>query len=286
MHYHFSILKRLIQIALICTPILCSSQSILSRSHKPYGEIGFGFGTSYYIGDLNPYQHFEGNKLAFGIQYKWNPTPRHALKLYALRTRLQAYDSDNKDPVLVNRNLHFRTSILEVGAGLEINFYEFSAGKRNNSFTPYLFGGLSYLSFNPQAELDGVWFDLNPLNTEGQGSLLKEQPYKLNQIILPFGIGIKTNLFGRLSLSAEYGVRRLFTDYLDDVSTVYANADLLREDNGLVAVLLADRSLEQVLPNGTNEGTARGNPNNNDWYFVSLVSLNIRLGPPENGCWP
>ncbi|MEM7161291.1 MAG: DUF6089 family protein [Bacteroidota bacterium] len=258
---------------------------LFGKIFSGYDEIGFNFGTSYYIGDLNPYQHFENNKALFGITYKWSPTPRHTLRMYALRTQLEAYDSDNKDINLVNRNLHFKTTLMEYGAALEINFYEYMIGSKHDNFTPFLYGGLAYMSFNPMAEFEGVWYELNPLHTEGQGSVLMEEPYKLNQIVMPIGVGIKCNLFGRLALNVEYGVRKTFTDYLDDVSTEYANENLLREDNGILAVSLADRSLVQILPDGTNEGTARGNPNNNDWYFLTQVSLAVRLGPPNLGCF-
>ncbi|NND77233.1 MAG: hypothetical protein HKN39_03545 [Flavobacteriales bacterium] len=278
-------MKKLIIILFVFAFFQGNSQRILSKTHKPYGEIGLNFGTSYYIGDLNPFQHFEHNNFMFGFSYKWNPTRRHALKLYGLRTSLEAYDSDNKNPDLVNRNLHFRTKILEIGAGLEINFYEYAIGKKQDNITPYLWSGLTYFSFNPEAEIEGAWFELNSLNTEGQGSVLMGEPYKLNQLAVPIGLGFKVNMGGRFAFNMEYGVRKLFTDYLDDVSTVYANEDLLREDNGLLAVLLADRSLIEVRPNGTNEGLERGDPNNKDWYFITQASIAIKLGPPDNGCW-
>ena len=279
-------MKKLITILLLLASVSGFSQRILSKTHKPYGEIGINLGSSYYIGDLNPFQHFEHNNFMYGFSYKWNPTRRHALKLYGLRTKLEAYDSDNENPDLVNRNLHFRTKILEIGAGLEINFYEYAIGKEQDNFTPYLWSGLTYLSINPEAEYEGVWFELHSLHTEGQGSILLGEPYKLNQLAVPIGLGFKLNLFGRLAFNMEYGVRKLFTDYLDDVSGVYANEALLAEDNGFLAVTLADRSLIDIRPNGTNEGLARGNPNNNDWYFVMQATIAIKLGPPENGCWP
>jgi len=277
-------LKRLLFILLIFCATKSNAQ-LFGKTFSGYSEIGFNFGTSYYVGDLNPYQHFENNNSLFGLTYKWSPTARHTIRLYGLRTTLEAYDSDNLDPVLVNRNLHFKSILLEFGTALEINFYEYMIGSKHDNFSPFLYGGLSYINFNPQAELDGVWYELNPLRTEGQGSVLMDDPYSLNQLVLPFGIGIKANIGGRLALNIEYGVRKTFTDYLDDVSTVYANEDLLREDNGLLSVSLADQSLQSILPNGTNEGTARGNPNNNDWYFVSQISLALRLGPPNLGCF-
>ena len=86
-------------------------------------------------------------------------------------------------------------------------------------------------------------------------------------------------------MNFEWGIRRTFTDYLDDVSTDYANAEVLQEEIGILSAILSDRSLVKIRPDGTNDGLARGNPNDNDWYFVSLASLSIRLGPENDGCW-
>lgn len=253
--------------------------------HKPYNEISFHGGTSYYIGDLNPFKHFTQNNLALGFSYKYSPTLRHTLRLYSLFTTLEAYDSQSTNQDLVNRNLHFKTEIFEVGIGLEINFYDYEIGSKYDFFTPYLFGGLSYLQFSPEAEYNGIWYELQALNTEGQGLLTRPDPYKLNQLVVPFGIGAKVNLSGRLAMNFEWGIRRTFTDYIDDVSTTYANAEVLQEEIGVLSSILSDRSLIKIRPNGTNDGLSRGNPNDNDWFFVSLASLSIRLGPENNGCW-
>lgn len=253
--------------------------------HKPYGEIGFYGGNSYYIGDLNPFSHFSENNLALGFAYKYNPTMRHSIRLYGMHTTLEAYDFKSTNQYFVNRNLHFKTDILEVGVGLEINFYEYEIGSRYDLFTPYLFGGISYLKFNPTAEYNGVWYDLQSLNTEGQGLPTRPDAYELSQLVIPFGLGIKFNITGRVAMSFEWGIRRTFTDYIDDVSGDYANTEVLQEEVGVLSALFADRSLVKIRPDGTNDGLARGNPNDNDWYFVSLGSISIRLGPENNGCW-
>lgn len=266
---------------------LVISSPLLSQKghHKPYGEIGFYGGNSYYIGDLNPFKHFNKNNLALGFAYKYNPTMRHSIRLYGMFTTLEGYDSQSTNQDLVNRNLHFKTDILEVGIGLEINFYEYEIGSRYDLFTPYLFGGFSYMKFTPEAEYNGVWYNLQSLNTEGQGLPTRPDPYKLNQIVVPFGMGIKFNITGRVAMSLEWGIRRTFTDYLDDVSTDYVNTEVLQEEIGVLSAILSDRSIVKIKPDGTNDGLSRGNPNDNDWYFVSLGSVSIRLGPENNGCW-
>ena len=41
--------------------------------------------------------------------------------------------------------------------------------------------------------------------------------YKQNQIVLPFGVGIKYNIKGPWDLNLEFGTRKTFTDYLDNL---------------------------------------------------------------------
>ena len=266
-------------LAIFCT-------HIVSAQDESYMELGFTVGQSYYIGDLNPYEHFGNNSnVGVGIIFRGNINPRQVLRIHGLWTRLQADDAENSDPLLINRNLHFQSDIIEAAALLEINFYEYVVGDRQRSISPYFFGGLAYIHMNPKAEYQGTLFELQPLNTEGQGGALRPTPYSLNQLAIPFGIGLKANLGGRAAINIEWGPRKLFTDYLDDVSTDYANPNLIREQNGIIAVQLADPSIIQTGPNATNEGLARGNPNNNDWYYYGGINLSFRLGPKDLGCW-
>ena len=59
--------------------------------------------------------------------------------------------------------------------------------------SPYILAGIGYFHFNPQANLNDNYVDLQPLHTEGQG--FAEYPnvkeYKLSQINFPVGIGSK-----------------------------------------------------------------------------------------------
>ena len=73
----------------------------------------------------------------------------------------------------------------------------------------------------------------------------------------------------------ELGFRYLFTDYLDDVSTSYANPQALLAQRGATAVELAYR---QNTPPVATEGNQRGNPKKKDWYYMTGIKLLIKLG--------
>jgi hypothetical protein len=249
-------------------------------------EIGLTAGYSYYIGDINPYTHFgPRKKLAYGGLYRINLTKRHVIRFQGLRVNVEAFDSDNSNPNLVNRNLNFRNKMTELSMLLEINFHPYGLGEIGEGFTPYVFGGLAYFTMNPETQVNGNYVELIPLATEGQGSEDGPAAYKRGQMAIPFGVGIKTGLGKRLAFNLEWGIRRTWTDYIDDVSGVYADPDVVRDISGDLGRELADRTIVPIGFNGDNTGMARGNPENRDWYFYSGVILSYRLGKNDKGCW-
>ncbi|MFT4662984.1 MAG: opacity protein-like surface antigen [Patiriisocius sp.] len=271
---------------ILCFSLLGSSFFAQKNAHTFYPEIGIMGGVSYYIGDINPYRHF-GSEMAFGYAgvYRANITRRHVIRVQASKFKVQAHDNQNKDASLVNRNLHFRSDITEFAILLEINFHSFRIGDKYEVLTPYVFGGVAQFTMDPEAEIDGSWFELQTLHTEGQTIGGNEGEYKRSQFALPFGVGVKYAFAERLALSLEWGMRKTSTDYLDDVSGFYGDPGEIRESSGELGAALSDRSLETVGPNGTNNGVYRGNPDNNDWYIYSGLMLSVRLGKNYTSCW-
>ncbi len=176
------------------------------------------------------------------------------------------------------RNLSFQSNIIEANALFEFNFFPYqTASESSSKATPYLLFGFAFFHFNPKAKLNGTWYELQPLGTEGQGS---GQPnagrnYRRIQFAMPIGGGLKFKLSNRFTLALEAGARRTFTDYLDDVSTTYPDVVQLAASNGPVAASLSDRS---VLQN-TNQNAKhqRGNKSDKDWYMFSGLTINWTL---------
>lgn len=253
-------------------------------AHGQVSEVGITAGTTYYIGDLNPTKHYPpGTAFAIGGLYRYNFDERYAFRLQGLYGKLQADDANSPDTLQTLRNLSFRSKLIEASALLEINFFHYRAGKKDEKkyWTPFVFGGLAYFRANPQAQLNDTWFDLQPLGTEGQGSSTGGEPYKVDQISIPFGAGFKFN-FHRLDVQLEWGLRRTYTDYIDDVSGTYVDNAQLAFENGDLAAVLADRS--PLAPTGYNTGRTRGDANTRDWYQYTGVSVTLILGPRFTEC--
>ncbi len=187
------------------------------------------------------------------------------------------------------RNLSFRSRITDFMLAVEIhplyiiNGYNQDEDKEPPLFSPYIVAGVGLFSFKPQAKLNNTWVDLQPLRTEGQGlpGYENKAPYKLNQMNIPMGLGVKYDLGSTLSLRAEFVYRKLNTDYLDDVSTVYADVSAYDGfTNAKRDLALSLRARQKELDNTyiVNAGDQRGNPKNKDSYFTFNLKIGYTFG--------
>ena len=240
-------------------------------------ELGVMGGISFYLGDLNPKLVFGMSQPAGGLVYRYNFTPRWAVRANILFGEVRGSDmiTNNKNP----RNLSFKSPFTEISAQAELNFLKLYTDWEKNKFAPYIFAGIGFFSFNPKAELDGRYYDLQHLGTEGQGLPGEKKFYSLTNFCIPFGIGFKYN-FGKVAtLGVEWGMRFTTTDYLDDVSGNYYDNETLLMEKGDVVARLADRS--KVLH---KEGTGRGNVTTKDWYSFTGLTLTFRIGNEDRTC--
>ncbi len=232
-----------------------------------------------YIGDLNDQSALTLPRPAGGIGLRYRLDNRWALRGEVSVGSVACEKDYNK-----LRNLSFKSNLLEVAFLTEFNFAPFGPGATERRWTPYLFGGLAVFHFNPKAcyftgNGEEHWAALQPLHTEGQGSL--EYPdrktYPLTQVSLPFGVGVKVRMGKAFSLAVEYGFRMTWTDYLDDVSKTYVGSDFLQNnvDDGILAAQLADRSGEVVDGYVNAVGIKRGDDSLDDWYAYFHASLGI-----------
>lgn len=253
--------------------------SLLSKLHFAQvksNELGVFIGGSYYTGDLNPTDHFLLTQPALGLVFRHNFHPRLALRINALFGNIRGDDSRSTDEAQIQRNLSFKSKIYEFSGQMEFNFLDYRIGNENYPFSPYAFLGLAVFNFDPQAQLNNDWISLQPLGTEGQDSpFMDKRKYRRLQVSVPFGAGVKINISKKMSLGIEWGMRKTFTDYLDDVSTVYINPFYLSNN----AARLADRSAT-----GDNTGKQRGNSRTKDWYNFTGLVLTFKLPAKKENC--
>ncbi len=224
-----------------------------------------GTGTSTYFGELaNPGDYFDAKlNISAGLQYYL--TPQISLRSEVNWFTLQGSDADSDDSERKQRNLSFRSRNVEFNVTGIINL--FANGNRyyrRPYFNVYGFGGVGLLYFNPKAELNGTWHALQPLQTEGV-------KYSRVTPVIPFGLGVRLKFGPNMNIAIEGGYRKIFTDYLDDVSTVYPVQSSLASD---IARSLSVRY--DNVPAGI-EGLQRGNPSSDDGYMMVNVKLEYYL---------
>ncbi|GAA4755251.1 DUF6089 family protein [Flavisolibacter ginsenosidimutans] len=257
--------------------LLFASTSAFSQCH-----LGVFAGGSNYIGDLND-KPFKRTKPAVGLSLNYDVSDRFTLRSGLTIAGLEGGDQYSGSTFLKqNRNLSFKSSITELSLIGELTVFNLN----NINWSPYVFGGIAFFHFNPYVKDSGQKIFLRPLSTEGQGlSSWPVNTYSLNQLGIPFGGGVKFNLSEDIRLGVEVGMRRLFTDYLDDVSTSYPDAAELLAAKGPKAVELSYRGNQ--VPGETagypdvgfaSKGAERGNPKTKDWYYFTGVHLTFRIG--------
>lgn len=186
------------------------------------------------------------------------------------------------------RNLSFRSRIAEVQLSLEIHplfFRSYDNNEEPPRFSPYAVLGAGYFSFDPEAKLNGQWFNLAPLRLEGQGmdEYPERKPYDLKQVNLLGGIGLKYEITPSLNARIELVHRKLFTDYLDDVSTDYINATLFSNYLTPVQAALAQQLYfrrNELNPSDATPlpGDQRGDPEDKDAYFTIHAKIGLTFG--------
>ena len=251
--------------------------------------------------------------------------------------RVSADDKESTDLGRINRNLNFRSNILEISAITEFYLAKPITGNKYNlkdvqghKLAPnvlahlgfYVFGGVGGFFFNPQGKYsplksnndikrsfnssvnyvinadndpiidldltyipnqgfvpsnEDIWVNLHDLHTEGQGNLEHENfittelnndtfniktfknrsngkngngTYRRIAVCFPLGFGIEKAFNSDLGIKIEAGYRFTMTDYLDDVSGVYADRPTMSD---------IQNNNEQSVIAHTMSGTHSGN---------------------------
>lgn len=227
------------------------------------GQIG---GSSYY-GDLRKkVTNFDfKHNLFFGAQYRTSESL--SIRAEAGWFRIGGTDEGGEN---AHRNLSFRTDCYEINAVAIYDMYhQYKLFHKRHLINPYGFLGIGVVFFSPTAEYDGERYKLRPIQTEGQ-------KYGVATLALPVGIGFRIKYSPHISFAVEGRYTWTRTDYLDDVSTTYVGDDAFDDP---VAQELADKRTYKSL-NGTPGGT-RGDPNQNDGYFIFGVRLEYVLKVPR-----
>ncbi len=297
-------LKKYIYLTLFCAllNLELSAQSRLRYRYEYFGAVG----TSSFLGDLggaegdgtNLIRDLDGSSTRFaisaGLRYKKHP--QIGFKALLTVGWVNGNDAKTASEFRNNRNLSFSSPIVELSAQGEYYFnkekrasiYRISklSGKKVKNTLIYVFGGVGLFWYHPMAKYNGSFYNLRKIGTEGQNLSGGPKKYLGVSVSIPVGLGIKFPLSRQLAVGAEFGPRFTFTDYIDDVSTVYANNDAIKSASGEIGAYLADPNLgnfpnqwdtELSTAKRTREGTQRGNSKNNDTFAFFQINMSYKF---------
>jgi len=209
--------KLFLLIALISTFFFTNEQSKT--------EIGIILGTSYYNGDINHSQQFYSPSFAGGLILKYNIDKHLAIGVKGFYGSLKGNDNDFSNPENQLRQASFSTGVIDISALVEFNFMSYASSgfikKNDERFTPFVFLGIG-------------------------GSYVFNSSGFSNPITIPFGLGIKYNIFDRFTLGLEWSFHKTFNDEIDGVITI--------QDSENTPVI-----------------------HNDDWYSLCGISLSYKI---------
>lgn len=286
--------------ALITFFILCLLSTTTFAQHTNFNtqrnwslnkkEVYFGAGATQFLGDL-------GGGVGAGADYSlkdmnlastnWNALAGFRFRFhpyFATSTNLnigmmRGDDALSKEPIRNSRNLNFRTLNIELSQRLEIilfsnekvgNRFALRGHKkrmRNRNEQFYIFGGIGINYFNPKGQnAAGQWVALRPLNTEGQTLPGGAKKYLPITATIPMGVGFKFGISKMWRMGIEATYVKTFTDYMDDVSTVYYDPVALTQNFGPESASMANKS--NAI--GFEEGQQRGDDEKDAYFYVSV----------------
>jgi hypothetical protein len=277
--------------------------TLTQTSYSQLGPIdaGFTLAPSNFLGDLGGNygkgtgflkdNNFSMTRVFVGVHLTANPSEYFSFRLAANYGNISGDDAvingkGGLEEARIVRNLNFKSRITEALFLAEVYplvILEEDPYDTWHKIRPYGVIGAGYFHFNPQGQdpATGGWVYLKPLHTEGQGfpEFPERKEYKLSGFNIPMGFGAKYFASDNMTLSMEIIHRKTFTDYIDDVSTVYIDRNLffahMPVNQAIIAQRMYDKSGSAL---NRNTGKKRGTATNKDGYYSIGLKASFRLG--------
>jgi len=214
-------------------------------SHAQLFEGGVFLGGSNYVGDVGSTTYINPNFPAVGLVAKYNYSPRITFKGTARYTQLSINNANVSRPISFTGNFDRNPRLAEAALGVEFSYFKYNLSKVGYTHTPYISVqlGAAYYGENVDQE---TTTDING-NTVTR-NIREASP----SIVLPFGIGYKMKLAESVGIAFETSFTYTFKDGIDGNNHDFPDLSF-------------------------------GNPNSDDWYVFTGISIVYAFGRP--GCY-
>lgn len=217
---------------------------MVSEAHGQQSvDIGFFGGSGNYFGDMTKTEWQESINPAYGAFVRFNFNPRYGLRFNVLNGNIGAVgEFDSQKWILGPTKFYewfFKKNVTDISLQFEFNYFKYIVGDKATPYSTYVFGGVGMQSYS---------YDLQYI---GQPSGSEVTP------TIPFGLGFKFNLSKRIGLGIEAGMRKTFSDKLDNLD------DPLSKDYSVTPAVEVSKYTDQF--------------HNNDWTAYLGVHLVYKL---------
>jgi hypothetical protein len=185
---------------------------VVKAQGQPSLDIGFFGGAGTYFGDMTKIDFSKSVHPAYAVFARYNFNPRYGLRFNVLNGTIGAqgeFDTQaiNNNPSIPNY-WEFNKNVLDISLQFEFNFLKYIVGDKETPYSTYIFGGVGMHSYQYS----------NALVEGGSNSEISPT--------LPFGVGFKFNLSKRVGLGLEGGLRKSFSDKLDNLDDPLSFTDV------------------------------------------------------------
>ena len=180
-------------------------------------DIGFFGGAGTYFGDMTKVNFQKSVNPAYGSFVRYNFNPRYALRFNVINGNISS------EGEFESKSWNFSKNVLDISLQFEFNYFKYIVGDIETPYSTYIFGGIGMQTYNYEMNQSDLAMLVDP--TYFDNAALSSGPVITPTI--PFGLGFKVNLSERCGLGIEGGLRKSFSDKLDNLDDPlsYTNQD-------------------------------------------------------------
>jgi hypothetical protein len=223
-------------------------QIAFSQTFAQFYEVGGGVGVLHYKGDVTP--RFKPFSVQPGANafFRYNLSRAVSLKASGMIGSFSGDDKQVDDPFQQARGYNFSASVMEGYSQIEYNFLNFRTNQSRitNIWTPYVFAGISYAIINTSS-----FFNITSQYYTSKKSIFA----------IPFGVGFKKRWNDNWNWGIEFGTRKTYTDFLDNLPAFTDPNDPANPQDLTNPVVFKNTKLLQ------------GNLSQNDMYYYTSFSV-------------
>ena len=167
---------------------------------QPSVDIGIFGGAGTYFGDMTKIDLQKSINPAYGGFVRFNFNPRYALRFNVINGTIGAEGEFDYQPNPLDKFWSFNKNVLDISLDFEWNYLKYIVGDKDTRWTTFLYGGVGMQTYK---------YNIVTLNSQIDGSEITPT--------IPFGLGVKYNLSKRWGIGFEGGLRKTFSDKLDNL---------------------------------------------------------------------